>query len=427
MSEVREGYKMTELGVVPSEWEVKRIEEVFDNYGGTSLEKEFSESGKYKVISIGSYGSGSRYIDQGIRVNGQGKSLEKILNKDDLVMVLNDKTLQGNIIGRTLLIDSDDEYVYNQRSERLVPKFGFSKYYWYFLNSNLFRSKVIGIAQGGTQIYVNFPQVKLLNILVPSLLEQQKIASILSTVDEQINETEQLIIKTKELKKGLMQQLLTKGIGHTEFKQTELGEIPLEWEVKTLDEISTITRLAGAEYTDYWKTDETGEIITLRGFNIGPNKLKLHDVEKISTELSMKLIRSKLFKGDIVFPCVGTLGNAAVITENNKYHINQNIAKISPIDIIDSLYLTYYLMSEHTKNEIKKYNTSSSQPNVLVGNLRKFTVNVPTDLKEQQKIAQILSTVDEQIDVYEQEKAKYEELKKGLMQQLLTGQIRVKI
>ena len=68
-------------------------------------------------------------------------------------------------------------------------------------------------------------------MILPTIEEQEKIASILSTVDEQIDNVDALIEKNKELKKGLMQTLLTKGIGHTKFKKTEIGEIPEEWEV----------------------------------------------------------------------------------------------------------------------------------------------------------------------------------------------------
>ena len=200
---------------------------------------------------------------------------------------------------------------------------------------------------------------------------------------------------------------------------TELGEIPNNWEVKKLDEISNITRLAGAEYSDIWETDDNGTIIALKGNNIGKNNLILNDIERITEEMSNRLIRSKLFKNDIVFPCVGTIGKATVINEDNKYHINQNIAKITPSSGINSLYLSYYLMSDFTVKEIFKYNTSSSQPNVLVGNLRKFNIIVPST-EEQEKIASILSIVDEQIDHVDALIEKNKELKKGLMQTLLT-------
>lgn len=203
------------------------------------------------------------------------------------------------------------------------------------------------------------------------------------------------------------------------YKKTDVGVIPEDWEDKELNDISSITRLAGAEYSDLWEVSTDGEIIALRGFNIGSNKIILNDVERISKSLSERLNRSKLYKNDIVFPCVGTIGKAAVIYEDDKYHINQNIAKITPDNSMDSLYLSYFLISEVVRKQILKYNTSSSQPNVLVGNLRKFKIIKPP-LKEQEKIADILFTIDGQIDDTEMLIEKCQELKKGLMQRLLT-------
>ena len=204
------------------------------------------------------------------------------------------------------------------------------------------------------------------------------------------------------------------------YKQSVIGEIPYEWDVKELDEISNVTRLAGYEYSSVWKEDINGEIIALRGFNIGKNKISLHDTARISNDLSKKLIRSRLFKGDIVFPCVGTIGNAAVIDRDDKYHINQNIAKITPNKNINSNFLVQYLLSDFCKKEIFRFNATTSQPNVLVGSLRKFRIPIPPNIEEQQKIASILTTVDDKLENIESQITQFTQLKKGLMQQLLT-------
>src|SRR5699024_9637363 len=135
--------------------------------------------------------------------------------------------------------------------------------------------------------------------------------------------------------------------------------------------------------------------------NIGNNHIILRDVERITQEMSLKLSRSKLFKDDIVFACVGSIGKASVVTEDNRSHINQNIAKLTPDETVDPLYLTYCLLSKESENQIMKFNTSSSQPNVLVGNLRKFEFQFPKSVPEQQKIAKILSTWDKAISTTE--------------------------
>ncbi|HDA3607530.1 TPA: restriction endonuclease subunit S, partial [Staphylococcus aureus] len=90
------------------EWESKSIQEIFENKGGTALETEFNFDGNYKVISIGSYSINSTYNDQNIRVNKNKKTEKYILSKGDLAMVLNDKTKDGKIIGRSIFIDKDN-------------------------------------------------------------------------------------------------------------------------------------------------------------------------------------------------------------------------------------------------------------------------------------------------------------------------------
>ena len=100
-------------------WEQRKLSDFGRATGGTSIESEFSENGIYKVISIGSYSEDNIYRDQGIRALDSDKTKDRVLNRGDLTMILNDKTSSGNIIGRVLLIEESGVYVYNQRTERI--------------------------------------------------------------------------------------------------------------------------------------------------------------------------------------------------------------------------------------------------------------------------------------------------------------------
>lgn len=220
-------------------------------------------------------------------------------------------------------------------------------------------------------------------------------------------------------KQGAAQSLL-KG-----YKQTEVGLIPEDWNLSILNDLTDITRLAGYEYSTLWEETPNGEIIALRGFNIGQNKIIEKDFVNISDSLSKRLIRSRLFKNDVIYPCVGSIGNAVVIEENDKYHIQQNIAKITPKrDKVTPHYLAYYLMSEFGFKEIERFNGSSSQPNILVGSLRQYLVVTPT-LTEQRAIATALSEVDALISSLDQLITKKKAIKQGAMQELLTGKTRL--
>src|SRR5699024_6606700 len=125
------------------EWMETNIRNTFDNKGGTALEKEFDNNGTHKVISIGSYSMNSTYNEQNLRINKNEFTEKYLLNEGDLAMVLNDKTKEGNIIGRSIYIDEDDKYIYNQRTERLIPLTGNNhKFLWYLMNSEQFRKKI---------------------------------------------------------------------------------------------------------------------------------------------------------------------------------------------------------------------------------------------------------------------------------------------
>lgn len=210
------------------------------------------------------------------------------------------------------------------------------------------------------------------------------------------------------------------------YTQTEVGVLPEDWPLYNLEEISVISRLAGAEYTSVWKETPNGEITALRGFNIGKGKIVERDIVHISNELSLKLKRSRLCKGDVVYPCVGSIGNAAVITEDNKYHIQQNIARITPNSkILSSTYLANYLMSFLSDREVARFNASSSQPSVLVGSLRQYRIPLPPTKAEQETIAGALSDADALIGSLEKLITKKRQIKQGAMQELLTGKKRL--
>ena len=162
------------------EWEQHKLEELGIATSGTSIESEFKEGEKYKVISIGSYSENSTYNDQGIRARSSEKTKKRILNKNDLTMILNDKTSIGRIIGRVLIIDEEDMYVYNQRTQRIEPyhdKYD-ATFLYEMLNAPQIRKKIYQKSQGNTQIYVNWSTIKELEYMIPELKEQKEIGQM---------------------------------------------------------------------------------------------------------------------------------------------------------------------------------------------------------------------------------------------------------
>lgn len=189
------------------DWEQRRLGEVTSHRGGTAIEKYFDENGEYKVISIGSYGLDSKYVDQNIRAKSNEVTNERVVHAGELTMVLNDKTANGTIIGRSLLIENDNEYVINQRTEIIKPKESFNAKFAYTLLNGPFRNKVKRIVQGGTQIYVNYSSVEKLTVPLPNMKEQQKIGSLFNQLDSLIALHQRKLDHLRLQKKALLQQM----------------------------------------------------------------------------------------------------------------------------------------------------------------------------------------------------------------------------
>ena len=190
-------------------WEQRKLRDFGKATGGTSIESEFSKDGVYKVINIGSYSESSVYNDQGIRAIKSDKTSNRVLNKNDLTMILNDKTASGNIIGRVLLIEKSGVYVYNQRTERIeinIDKYD-SIFLYEMLNAPNIREKIIKQAQGNTQIYVNWTTIASLDYMIPSRGEQIKIGEYLHSLTNLITLHQHKYDILLSLKNALLQQL----------------------------------------------------------------------------------------------------------------------------------------------------------------------------------------------------------------------------
>ena len=191
------------------DWKQRKLGDFGKATGGTSIESEFSEDGIYKVVSIGSYSENSVYNDQGIRAIKSDKTSNRVLNRNDLTMILNDKTTSGNIIGRVLLIEESGIYVYNQRTERI--EINLDEYHPVFLyemlNAPNIREKIIKQAQGNTQIYVNWTAISLLEYMIPSKEEQVKIGEYLHSISNLITLHQQKCNALKEFKKYMLQNM----------------------------------------------------------------------------------------------------------------------------------------------------------------------------------------------------------------------------
>ena len=232
---VPEGYKKTELGAIPEEWEVIKIDHFCDvKTGGTpSTKNKDYWDGDILWMSSGEINKKFVYnTEKKITQKGLENSNARILPADSVMMALNG---QGKTRGSVAVLKIPSTC--NQSLACMIPNEKITHYLYLFYNLQSRYSEIRNYTGDTGREGLNLRIIKDMNVPLPPLPEQQKIASILSKVDEQIEQTEQIIEKTELLKKGLMQKLFTKGIGHTKFKKTELGEIPEEWESKVIKDI----------------------------------------------------------------------------------------------------------------------------------------------------------------------------------------------
>ncbi|MFR5115388.1 restriction endonuclease subunit S [Turicibacter sanguinis] len=294
-----------------------------------------------------------------------------------------------------------------------------------YLISDIFKSQINFLITGSAQPNFGPYHLNQTYIPLPSLKEQQKIAEILSSVDAAIEKTEQVIAKTEEVKKGLMQQLLTKGIDHTEFKQTEIGEIPVEWKICSLEEISIIKGEygIGASATEYNPSK--------------PRYLRITDIDDYGY-LSDKDIRGfeeeeyekyLLKMGDLVFARTGnTTGKTYMYRSGDGDLVFAGFLirfRFDP-ELCNVAFINYLTQTKYYSDWINVNSQRSGQPGINSNQYCKFKVALPS-IGEQIKIVSILDKVEEKITIERTNLEKYAQLKQGLMQQLLTGQVRVKI
>ncbi len=308
-------------------------------------------------------------------------------------------------------------------------------YCYYLVNQN--RNRFSVYSQGTTYDAIN--QGEIANTELPhtrNKLEQQKIASILSNVDSLIQQTQKIIEQTQRLKKGLMQKLLTKGIGHTKFKKSKFGLIPDTWEVINLEDACNKERgsFSMGPFGSDIKTNNfvSNGVPVIRGINLTIPPFHEEGFVFLTEEKADELKAANAFSGDVIFTHRGTLGQVGVIPLKSKYKryvISQSQMKCTcKLDKLRPMFAFLFFTSESGQKIIFNHSTKSGVPHIVqpLSSLRKFPIILP-DVNEQEEIISIISNINSKIEKLENRKSELENLKKGLMQKLLTGQIRVKV
>ena len=415
---MREGYKYSPLGEIPDSWEVVKLKDIVSQFIVPMRDKPKTFSGDIPWCRIedfdGIYLSKSR-SDRCVSIDTI-KAMNLKVYPVGTVLVSCSAYLGRCAITRKPLTT-------NQTFIGLTPNQSVSALLLYYkmIDSSL---KLNQLSTGTTISYLSRELFESFKITFPSNpIEQQKIAEILTTIDDKIEIIQTQIENNQQLKKGLMQRLLTRGIGHTRFKDSALGEIPESWDVVELRENLSFISYG---FTNPMPESKYGHFMLTARDVIG-GRIAYETVRKTTSEAYNELLtdKSRPKINDILLTKDGTLGRVAVVDKIG-ICINQSVAVLRPNEKMLPKFLFHLLSSPIYQNEMLDKARGSTIKHIYITVVDKMKVVVPP-YPEQKNITKILSGVDEKLDVLQIKKNYFEHLKKGLMQKLLTGKIIVKI
>lgn len=405
---------------LPKGWELVQFDKVCDIRDGTHDSPKYIENGIPFITSKHLTDNGidfteTNYISEENHIEFSKRS--KVDNGDILFGMI-------GTIGKPVIVNTDFEFsIKNVALLKLSSNELLSNIYVLnLLKSNIIINQFSKLSNGGVQSFIALGMIRKLKIPLPPIEEQKKIADILSTVDKKIAFVEENINATEELKKGLMQKLLTEGIGHTEFKDSELGRIPESWEVVKLEEVCTKIVGGGTpskNEPDYWNNG-TIPWVTPSEFTKSKSNYISVTENKISEEGLKNSSATLLAIGTVIMSSRATIGECKINTI--EITTNQGFISFQCNDLLNNLYLLYLI--KQNKPNILKVSSGSTFLEVSRTSMKNFSIAIPS-LEEQKQIAEILSTVDKKLENLKEKKLFFQELKKGLMQKLLTGEVRV--
>lgn len=406
------GYKQTEIGVIPEDWDVKKLGDIVQFNNGKAHERFIDDKGDFIVVN-------SKFISTAGEVFKNSFENLSPLSAGDIAMVMSDIP-NGKALAKCFFVEKSGKYTLNQRICAFKSNSADSLYLFYKLNRNKY---FLDFDSGVGQTNLKKSEVLDCPVALPAdKKEQTSIAVALSNTDTLIKKFEKLIEKKKNVKQGVMQELLS-------GKNRLLG-FSGKWDAKLLPEISWFQEGPGVRTSQFTPTG----IKLLNGTNIYKGKLILDSTNRFISEREAFGPYSHFLvdDGDILIASSG-------ITID-KFEEKISFAKKEDLPLcmntstirfkvkgenIDALFLYYFLMSKKFKDQIGAWATGSAQLNFGPSHLDKIEICLPKEKAEQTAIATILFDIDAEIEKLESQLTKYQNIKQGMMQTLLTGKIRL--
>ncbi|MCW3995703.1 MAG: restriction endonuclease subunit S [Candidatus Bathyarchaeota archaeon] len=405
------------IGKVPEDWRVASLETVAEIRGN----KGMKAADKIAFIPMESVPDVQAFVKYALRKKEDIRSFT-YCEAGDLLLAKITPSLENGKQG-IVPLDVPDKFAFATTEVFPIHALDIDTLYlFYVLKHPKFRNKIISSMIGTTgRQRASKESLQRLEIPLPSMNEQKAIAKLLSNVDCAIELADRIIAQTERLKRGLMQQLLTRGIGHTETKQTPIGQIPENWTIVKLADIARVERGKFAHrprneprfYGGKYPFIQTGDIASAKGL--------IKTYTQTLNEEGLEI--SRMFKkGTIVISIAGNIGDVGMLYFDACFP--DSVIGITPCGEVDSFFLMYLL--QYLQHDISAKAPRSTQKNINLDIIKPIKIPLPP-LSEQQKISSILTEIGKKLEIEVNEKAKLENIKRGLMDLLLTGKVRIKV
>lgn len=422
MKETRE-YKHTGLGLLPEDWEVAKLGEIFRFIANNTFSRDFlCEDGEVKNIHYGDvlikYGSTLDVSQSDIpAINSEllPSYQPKCLAEDGDVIIADtaeDETVckateLWNIGGKQVVAGLHTMWCRPAQNTFAIRFLG------YFMNTSLYHNQVLPLIQGIKVSSVSKSAIQGTWLCIPPIEEQRRIASALTCIDNLIDSLDRLIAKKRDIKQGAMQQLLS--------GKKRLKGFTEPWVEKKLGDV--VTNSIGLTYSPN-NVKKYGTLV-LRSSNIKNGKLIFED--NVFVEMSIPE-RAKVHTNDLLV-CVrngskALIGKSAVITKDAEGMAFDAFMTILRANGIEQIFLNYYWQTDFIQKQVRD-NMGATINQITNADISDFDIYVPSSLPEQQAIASVLTSIDNELSALEAKRKKYEQIKRGMMQQLLTGRIRL--
>ena len=417
----------THLGMLPDDWPLRRIDELFETQLGKML-SEKARGGDEPQLYLRNKNVqwGRIEIEDVLRMDFDEREKIKFrLVPGDLLIC------EGGVVGRAALWKGEiAEYYFQKALHRLRPLDGAmtNEFMLYWMRFAFEIQNFYGIS-GASSTIAHLPaaQLRALEVPLPPLPEQKKIAQILSTVQRAIEAQERIIQTTTELKKALMHKLFTEGLRHEPQKQTEIGPVPESWEVRKLGGIAkTISKGSSPKWQGFQYT-ESG-ILFVRSQNVGSGKMLLEDRAYLPASFNEKEKRSILKSGDILINLVGaSIGRVALGTDEIEGgNCNQAVGfvRLKGSESLKQL-IVYFLLSPWGQEQMRRQKKDIARANLSLLDVRGFQIPIPSTDEEIEEAARALVTLEEKVATHERKRAQLQDLFRTLLHELMTGTKRV--